>query len=115
MEGSKALHSRFDGLINIDTRVRAIVRNNADDISARTKSNAPVDTGKLRSGVNVSMSGSAHQSKAVITANAYNKGFNYGLYQERYNRRGKSEFMERAFKAVEPKFKKEMMEAISKR
>lgn len=115
MEGSKALFSRFDGLVNIDSKVRQIIRNNANDIKDKTKANAPVDTGKLRGGVDVTMTGNAHQSKAVISANAYNKGFNYGLYQERYNRRGKSEFMERAFKAVEPKFKKEMMEAISKR
>lgn len=115
MQGSKELIARLDGLGRIDSKIRGIVRDEANQIKVRAQAGAPVDTGALRKGMNVNMTGNASQSKAVISANAYSKKrFNYGLYQE-YNHKSKSDFMENAYKSRVASFKLRVAQAVKER
>lgn len=69
----------------------------------------PVKTGYLRRSTSVSFVNTTQQSTGKVTANAYNRGYNYGARQEfdsklRHPNGGQAHFMETAFNAQKAGF-----------
>lgn len=69
----------------------------------------PVKTGYLRRNTSISFVNTTQQSTGTVTANAYNRGYNYGARQEfdsklRHPNGGQAHFMETAFNAQKAGF-----------
>lgn len=69
----------------------------------------PVKTGYLRRSTSISFINTTQQSTGTVTANAYNRGYNYGARQEfdsklRHPNGGQAHFMETAFNAQKAGF-----------
>ena len=69
----------------------------------------PVKTGYLRRNTRVSFVNTTQQSTGTVTANAYNRGYNYGARQEfdsklKHHNGGQAHFMETAFNAQKAGF-----------
>lgn len=69
----------------------------------------PVKTGYLRRSTSISFINTTQQSTGTVTANAYNRGYNYGARQEfdsklKHPNGGQAHFMETAFNAQKAGF-----------
>lgn len=69
----------------------------------------PVKTGYLRRSTSISFVNTAQQSTGTVTANAYNRGYNYGARQEfdsklKHPNGGQAHFLETAFNAQKAGF-----------
>lgn len=63
-------------------KVSDIVRSKTSDIQSQAQRLEPVKTGNLKRQTTVSVSNTQRQIVGTVTANAMNRGFNYGYAQE---------------------------------
>lgn len=63
-------------------QVSDIVRSKTSDIQSQAQRLEPVKTGNLKRQTTVSVSNQQQQIVGTVTANAMNRGFNYGYAQE---------------------------------
>ena len=86
-------------------QVSNIVYSKTSDIQRQAQRLEPVKTGNLKRQTTVSVSGGSQRVVGTVTANATNRGFNYGYAQEHGTRYiiGKH-FMETAYKANKQDF-----------
>lgn len=69
----------------------------------------PVKTGFLKRNTTIKMQGNAYYSRGTVSANAYNRGYNYGARQEfdtklNHPNGGQAKFMSTAFNAQKAGF-----------
>ena len=85
--------------------VTRIVRSKTSDIQSQAQRLEPVKTGNLKRQTTVSVSNGSQKVIGTVTANATNRGFNYGYAQEHGTRyiTGKH-FMETAYNANKQDF-----------
>lgn len=86
-------------------KVVGIVRSKTSEIQSQAQRLEPVKTGNLKRQTNISVSKGSQQVVGTVTANATNRGFNYGYAQEHGTRyiTGKH-FMKTAYNANKQDF-----------
>ena len=86
-------------------QLSGVVRSKISDIQRQAQRLEPRKTGNLKRQTTVSVSSGSRQIVGTVTANATNRGFNYGYAQEHGTRyiTGKG-FMETAYKANKQDF-----------
>lgn len=94
-------------------KVANVLRSETAAMQSQAQRLEPVRTGNLRRSTNISVTTSGNTAIGTVTANAYNKSYNYGYAQENGTRyiRGKH-FMETAFNAHSQSFKQKMSEVL---
>lgn len=96
-------------------QVAGVVRSKTSDIQSQAQRLEPVKTGNLKRQTTVYISNQQRQIVGTVTANAMNRGFNYGYAQEHGTRyiTGKH-FLETAYNANKQDFINKIKGVVNK-